>query len=181
MAHRPVGIGSSFNYSNTAATSSEPFSVQSTVLRIVTQESPVHVLIGSEPEATVSDYYIPSNQVATLALTKAINRVTGIKTGTTTEIFIPEGMQIPFGVGDYVSLSNSTYHNFTHAEVLSIDTTSTYDGYFQTKMTVDFDSSEITEKFSNQDSFVTNSLKISALGIGSGTLYYQQVQISGVA
>jgi len=184
MAHRPVGVGSSFSFTaGAASTSPSSFSVQSSVLRVVAANGAAHVLVGGNPSASIADYYIPTNESVTLALTKASNRVVGITTGVTTIVTVPQGTQVPFGVGDYVSLtaSGQSYYNFTHKEVLSIDTTSNFDGYFQTKMTVNHNSTGIVTSFSSQDALVTLSNKVSAYGVGSGTLYYQQVQISGQA
>ena len=48
-------------------------------------------------------------------------------------------------------------------------------------MTVNYNSSGIVTAFSSSDATVSNSNKVSAYGAGSGTLYYQQVQISGDA
>jgi hypothetical protein len=181
MAHRPVGAGSSFNFTAGIAATSSAFSVQSNVIRIVSVGAAAHIAVGATPSATNADYYVPSGGTATLALTKASNRVVGVTTGSTTIVSVPEGTQVPFGVGDYVSLSGSTYHNFSHAEVLSVDTTSNFDGYFQTRMTVNYNSSGIVTAFSAPDATVTASNKVSAYGLGAGTLYYQQVQLSGQA
>ena len=183
MSHRPVGAGASFTFSAGTATTSSSFSVQSSVLRVVAVNSAAHVLIGGNPSATVSDYYVPAGGTATLALTKASNRVVGVTTGATTVVTVPEGTQIPFGVGDYVSLtaSGQSYYDFTHQEVLSVDTSAGVDGYFQTRMTVNYNSSGIVTAFSSPDATISNSNKVSAYGAGSGTLYYQQVQISGDA
>lgn len=183
MAHRPIGVCSSFSFTSGAATTSSAFSVQSDVLRIIAVGSSAQVAIGTNPSATATDYFIPANQSATLALTKASNRVVGVTTGTTTVITVPEGMQVPFGVGDYVSLTayGQTYYNFTHAPVISVDTSSSVTGSFQTKMTVAYNSSGIVTAFGPTDAEVRLSQKISAYGSGSGTLYFQQVQISGQA
>ena len=181
MAHIPVGAGSSFNFTAGAASTSSSFSVQSSVLRVVSVGAAAHVKIDGDPVASTSDYYIPSGGTATLALTKASNRVVGVTTGTTTIVSVPEGTQVPFGVGDFVTLSGSTYHDFSHRKVLSVNTTSSYDGYHQTKLTVDYNSSGIVTAFSEQNSSITISNKVSAKGLGSGTLYYQQVQTSGIA
>jgi hypothetical protein len=181
MAHRPVGAGSSFTFTTGAATTSSAFSVQSSVLRIVAVGGAAHVAIGVTPTATNTDYYIASGDTVTLGLTKASNRVVGVTTGATTLVSVPEGTQVPFGVGDYVTLSGSSYHNFTHAEVLSVNTSSGVDGYFQTRMTVNYNSSGIVTAFNSPDATVTTSNKVSAYGVGSGTLYIQQVQISGDA
>mgnify|MGYP000063550708 CR=1 FL=1 len=182
MAHRPVGAGSSFTFTAGTATTSSAFSVQSSVLRVVAVGGAAFVSVGATPSATAADYYVPSGETATLALTKASNRVVGVTTGTTTIVTVPEGTQVPFGVGDYVTLSVSgqTYYNFTHQRVISVDTTSNVGGYYQTRMTVDYNSAGIVTAFSSEAS-VTASNKVSVFGAGSGTLYYQQVQVSGQA
>jgi hypothetical protein len=183
MAHRPVGAGSSFTFTAGAATTSSSFSVQSSVLRVVAVGGAAHVAIGVNPTATNTDYYVPSGETVTLALTKASNRVVGITTGTTTIVTVPEGTQVPFGVGDYVTLtaSGQSYYDFTNQQVLSVDTSAGVNGYYQTRMTVNYNSSGIVTAFSSADASVVISNKISAYGVGSGTLYFQQVQITGQA
>jgi hypothetical protein len=183
MAHRPVGAGSSFTFTAGAATTSSAFSVQSSVLRVVAVGGAAHVAIGVTPAATSADYYIPSGETVTLGLTKASNKVIGVTTGTTTIVNVPQGTQVPFVVGDYVTLTatGQSYYNFTHQQVLSVDTSAGVGGYFQTRMTVNYNSSGIVTAFSATDASVIVSNKISAYGVGSGTLYFQQVQISGQA
>jgi hypothetical protein len=183
MAHRPVGAGSSFTFTAGAATTSSAFSVQSSVLRVVAIGGAAHVAIGVNPTATNTDYYVPAGDTVTLGLTKASNRVVGITTGTTTIVTVPEGTQVPFGVGDYVTLtaSGQSYYNFTNQQVLSVDTSAGVNGYYQTRMTVNYNSSGIVTAFSSADASVIISNKISAYGVGSGTIYFQQVQITGQA
>ena len=181
MAHRPVGAGSSFNFTAGTASTSSAFSVQSSVVRIVAVNGAAFVAVGATPSATNADYYVPSGGTATLALTKASNRVVGVTTGTTTIVTVPEGTQVPFGVGDYITLSGSTYHNFTHQQVLSVDTSAGIAGFFESRMTVNYNSSGIVTSFSSANASVTASNKVSAYGTGAGVIYYQQVQISGDA
>ena len=183
MAHRPVGAGSSFTFTAGAATTSSAFTVQSSVLRVVAVGGAAHVAIGVNPTATNTDYYIPSGETVTLGLTKASNRVVGVTTGATTTITVPEGTQVPFGVGDYVSLTarGQSYYDFTHAQVTSVDTTTNFNGYHQTRMVVSYNSSGIATAFSSSDATISLSNKVSAYGAGSGTLYFQQVQITGQA
>ena len=71
MAHRPVGVGSSFTFTAGIASTSSSFSVQSSVLRVVAVGSAAHISVGGTPSATAADYYVPSGGTATLALTKA--------------------------------------------------------------------------------------------------------------
>ena len=181
MAHRPVGAGSSVAFTSGTAATSTAFSVQSSVIRVVAVGGAAHVSVGATPSATRSDYYVASGSAETLALTKASNRVAGVTTGSTTIIDAPEGTQVPFGVDDYVTLTGSTYHDFTHQKVLSIDTSSGVNGYFQTRMTVDYNSSGILTAFNDPDATIITSNRVSVFGVGAGTLYYQQVQISGNA
>jgi len=183
MAHRPIGAGSSVAI-NTTSSKSSAFSVQSNVLRVVSVGAGAHVAIGTEPTATTADYYIPSGQSATLALTKASNRVVGVTTGTTTIVTFAEGTQCPFGVGDYVSLiaSGQSYYNFTHQPVISVDTSSGVNGYHQTRCSIGTDTSGIATAFSSSDATLRNSLKVAArTDSGAGVLHLQQVQVSGQA
>jgi hypothetical protein len=182
MAHRPVGAGSSFAFTAGTATTSTAFTIQSDTLRVVATGA-AFISVGSTPSATSADYYVLANTPATIALTKASNRVVGVTTGTTTIVSVPEGTQVPFGVGDYVSLSatGQSYYNFTHQRVISVDTTSNVNGYYQTRMTVDYNSSGIVTAFAPADASVTASNKVSVYGVGAGALYYQQVQITNQA
>ena len=85
MAHSPVGVGTSVAIAETAA-SSQPFSVQSNVIRVVAVGGDALVAVGNTPSATLQSYYVPSGGTATLALTKASNRIIGITTGATTAV-----------------------------------------------------------------------------------------------
>ena len=181
MSHKPVGVGASFSFTSGTATTSSAFSVQSSILRVVAVGGAAHISVGSTPSATAADYYVPSGGTATLAIAKASNRVAGVTTGTTTIVTVPEGTQVPFGVGDYITLSGSLHHNFTHAQVLSVDTSSGVNGFFQTRMVVNYNSSGIVTAFNSPDASVTASNKVSAFGSGAGVLYHQQVQITSQA
>ena len=181
MAHRPIGAGISLTTSATSGLTTS-FIAQSNVLRIVAVTSGAFVAIGTNPTATTADYYIPAGDSATLAMTRASNRVAGITTGTTTIIDCPEGTQAPFGVGDFVTLTGSAHHNFAHAQVISVDVTSCVDGYYQKRFTVNHNSSGILTAFSSPNASVGLSYRLAARTEGSaGTVYAQQVQISGQA
>jgi hypothetical protein len=183
MAHRPVGAGSSFLFSAGAASTSSAFSVQSSALRVVAVGGATHISVGFNPSATSEDYYVPSGATATLALSKSSNSVSNVIRGDNTEILVSQGTQVPFNVGDFVSLIvvGQSYYDFTHQEVLSIDNTAGVNGYHQTRMIVNHDSSGIATAFSSPNATIIASNKVSAYGVDSGTVYYQQVQISGDA
>jgi len=182
MAHRPVGLSTSLATSATSGMTSS-FVVSSNVIRVVAVTAGAHVKIDSAPTATTNDYYIPAGTSATLALTKASNRVVGITTGASTTITFPEGTQCPFGVGDFITItggSNSAL-NLLHVEVTSVDTTSNFNGNFQTTCTVAYDSSAAGD-FAGADVTASLSVRLAArTDTGTGTLHAQQVQISGVA
>lgn len=184
MAHRPVGAGISLTTSATSGMTTS-FTVQTDAIRVVAVTSGAFVAIGTNPTAAITDYYIPAGTSATLAMTKASNRVVGVTTGTTTIVDVPEGTQVPFGVGDHVTLSgaNESLYNFVHAPVLSVDTSAGINGYYQTRLTVGYNSSGIVTAFSSSSTAtIRNSLRLAArTDGGSGTVYAQQVQISGQA
>jgi len=181
-AHKPVGLGTAVTITSATAIASTSFSVQSDTLRVVAVSAGTFVAIGTEPVASATDYYVPSGGTATLALSPASNRVVGITTGTTTTITFPEGTGCPFNVGDYVSLTSvgQPYYNFIHRPVASIDSSSGYNGYYSTRITVTQNTSGIVTTFST-DGDLRKSVRVSTYGTGSGTLQIQQVQISGDA
>jgi hypothetical protein len=187
MAHRPVGAGISLTTSGTSGMTTS-FVVQSNAIRVTAVTSGAFIAIGNNPTATISDYYIPAGTSATLALTKASNRVVGITTGITTIIDFPEGTQAPFGIGDYVTLTgyNEPNYNFVHVPVSAVDTSSSYNGYHQSRITLGYNSSGIVTGFSpagtNGQASLSLSQRLAARTEGSGGIVYvQQVQISGQA
>ena len=180
MAHRPIGAASSIAITGTAATTSA-FVVQSDTVRVVVTGANAHVKVDGDPVATISDFYVTTSQPEELAMTKGSQRVVGITTGATTVLTCPEGTQMPFVVGDFVTLSAANEAQYTtaisHAEVTALNTTTGINGNFQTSVTVSADTSGIATAFSHRDSTLRRSFKVSALTDGTaGTLYIQQVQ-----
>ena len=180
MAHRPIGAATSISTTGTAATTSA-FVVQSDTIRIVAVGQNAFVKVDGDPVATKADYLVVTGEPETLAMTKASQRVVSITVGSATTITCPEGTQMPFVVGDYVTLSAANDAEYTtaisHAEVTAVNTTSSYDGNFQTSITVDADTSGIVTAFAHRDSTLRRSFKVSARTEGgSGSLYVQQVQ-----
>lgn len=184
MAHNPVGNGTSFAITGANAQSSA-ISHQSDTLRVVSVGAPSHVAIGTNPVADGTYYYVPSNQEATISLGRpSSQKVVGITTGTTTIIDFPEGTGSPFEVGDAVSLTvtGQSYYDFSHKIVSSVNNSSNYNGYYNTRIVVNHDSSGIVTSFNSSYSELRGSFKVGAIAAsGSGTIYVQQVQVSGVA
>ena len=186
MAHRPVGTGLSITTAGTAATSTA-FNVQSNVLRVVAVTAAVNVAIGTDPVAAKTDYYIPAGGSATLAMTKASQQVVSISKANGAVITCPEGTQMPFVVGDRVTLTDANDSNWTtlinDTQVTAVDSTSNTSGYFQTRVTVEANTSGISTAFSFNGASLVNSLKVSAIpnGAAAGSIWVQQVQVSGDA
>ena len=188
MAHKPVGVNSSFAVTGSASTGTAVSAHKSDCLRLIAKTVGVHVAIGTNPTATTQDYYVPADASGgeILSIGKpASQRVVGVSTsGTKTIIDFPEGTGSPFSSGDAVTLTatNQSYLNFTHKIVDSVDTSAGESGYFSTRITVDHDYG-VGYAHTNVIQFaeLRGSFKVSGLGDGSGTLHYQQVQASGGA
>ena len=188
MAHRAVGAGQSIALAGAAATSSA-FKVQSSVMRVVAKGAPAFVAIGTEPVASTSDYYVPAGGTATLAMTKASQRVVDIIVGAATTLVCPEGTQMPFVVGDRVTIQDSSDSNYdtkiSNAQVTNVYTSSDRSGYFQTRIKVSADTSGISTAFDpGCHASLYRSNSVSALtpdGATGGVLYVQQVQTTGDA
>ena len=149
MAHSPI-VGTGISFAAVAAgTVSTSFAIKSPYLRITPRSAGVHVAFSQTAATVTTDeggYYIPSGTSETLAMSRYSQKIVGITIGATTVLTCPEGQQMPFNVGNLVRLvcpitsSNGdivNQYNFT-AQVTAIDNTaSTYDGTFQTKVTVD--------------------------------------------
>ena len=149
MAHSPiVGTGISFAATVTSGMTTS-FAIKTPYLRVTARGAGAHVAFSQTAVTVTADtgsYFIPDGTSETLAMSRYSQKVVGITIGATTVLTCPEGQQMPFNVGNLVRLvcpitsSNGdivNQYNFT-AQVTAIDNTaSTYDGTFQTKVTVD--------------------------------------------
>ena len=192
MTVRTVGIGSSVPL-NATAKLSNAFNVQSNVMRIVAKGASAHVAITTGPLATNTDFFILSGEEEQIALTKGSQVVVGITTGTTTILEAPEGTQMPFIVGDYVTLDTANDANYTtlinHVKVTDVkNTIPSIDGggYTRSRVTVDANTAGIITAYtSNSGGSLMTSKKISAkiadgeTASSTACLYFQQVQKTG--
>ena len=192
MTVRTVGIGSSVPL-NATAKLSNAFNVQSTVMRIVAKGASAHVAITTGPLATNTDFFILGGEEEQIALTKGSQVVVGITTGTTTILEAPEGTQMPFIIGDYVTLDTANDANYTtlinHVKVTDVkNTIPSIDGggYTRSRVTVDANTTGIITAYtSNSGGSLMTSKKISAkiadgeTASSTACLYFQQVQKTG--
>jgi hypothetical protein len=186
MAHKPIGAGTSIATTGTSAQTGA-INVTSSVLRITALNTDAYVAVGGEPTASLSDYVIPAGTSAGIGVTKASQRVIGITNGATTVVTCPEGTQMPFGVGDRVTLEASgADSNYTtviaHVPVASVNTTASFDGSFQTKLTLTANTSGISTSFVSRDARLIMSMKVAAISYGTGgSIHVQPVQTTGIA
>ena len=181
-ALKTVGINTVVSTSATS-TQTSAFSQQSDALRVVAETAGVYVAIGTNPTATNENYYVSTNETETITIGPiASQRVVGITTGSTTIVDFPEGTGCPFAVGDAVSLTvnGQSAFDFSHKIVIDVNATSDRFGYFNTRATIDHDSSSgnpsaLTAPYAELRKSIKVAVKTES---GTGKAYIQQVQDS---
>tara|TARA_B100000900_G_C20531858_1_gene696683 strand:- start:779 stop:1357 length:579 start_codon:yes stop_codon:yes gene_type:complete len=192
MAHRTVGAGQSIALTGTATTSSA-FKVQSNVLRIVATGGNAYVAIGTDPVATTSDYIVTTQGSESLAMLRMSQRVVGITKGSTTVLEAPEGTQMPFNIGDRVTLdyegdskNDSNYTTLINdTKVVGKSRSAGISGDFSEKITVEANTAGVSTAFTptgNATLFLSNKVSvISPNPTAAAVVYIQQVQTTGSA
>jgi len=192
MAHRTVGAGQSIALTGTATTSTA-FKVQSNVLRIVASGADAYVAIGTDPVATTTDFIVPSSEPESLAMLKMSQRVVSITKGATTTLAAPEGTQMPFNIGDRVTLdfegdatNDSNYTTLINdTKVVGKSRSAGVGGDFSEKVTVEANTSGVSTAFTptgNATLFMSNKVSvISPNPTAASVVYIQQVQTTGSA
>jgi len=180
-ALKPVGVNTVLT-TGTSSVQTLPISQQSDALRVVAETAGVHVAIGTNPTATYENYYVSTNETETITIGPITSqRVVGITTGATTIVDFPEGTGCPFAIGDAASLTVTGQSNFdfTHKIVTDINTTSNVGGYYNTRATIDHDSSAVTDTFNAPYAELRKSIKVAVkTDSGTGKAFIQQVQDS---
>ena len=192
MAYRTVGAGQSIALTGTATTSTA-FKVQSNVLRIVASGADAYVAIGTDPVATTTDFIVTSDEHESLAMLKMSQRVVSITKGTTTVLAAPEGTQMPFNIGDRVTLdyegntlNDSNYTTLINdTKVVGKSRSAGVGGDFSEKVTVEANTSGVSTAFTptgNATLFMSNKVSvISPNPTAASVVYIQQVQTTGSA
>ena len=208
MALNPVGAGTSIQLvaaGTVVQNQTGAQTHQSAYLRCVAVDCPVNVAVSMATTAAatagITSFYIRKDTSETLFIGKPrSNRVVGLTTETdgTVTIDFAEGTGTPFNGGDAVSLTvtGQDYYNFSHKIVNSVNSTSGLNGYYSTRINVNYDYGDdnpggIQTTFNNagqvswaemRSSFMVGAQSAGALGAqGTGALYIQQVQTSGDA
>ena len=192
MAYRTVGAGQSIALTGTATTSTA-FKVQSNVLRIVASGADAYVAIGTDPVATTTDFIVTSSEPESLAMLKMSQRVVSITKGTTTVLAAPEGTQMPFNIGDRVTLdyegntiNDSNYTTLINdTKVVGKSRSAGVGGDFSEKVTVEANTAGVSTAFTptgNATLFMSNKVSvISPNSDANSVVQIQQVQTTGSA
>ena len=196
MAHRVV-VGTGMSVPTAlASVASTSFVIESQYVRLTPTTEGAHISISQtsvSPTATSSDYYIPAGETETLSMQRYSCPVVGVTTSdTATVIDCPEGMQVPFSVGNYVSLrtgiATMPEFMFDHARVTDVNTSNGVNGYHQTRLTCDGNTGGIMTSFSAGGGFnvpgatLYSSARVAARSDGgAGGLHIIQVQTTGEA
>ena len=193
MAHRPV-VGTGISHAATAtSTATTSVAIKSPYLRITPRSAGAHVAISQTAvtiTATEEDYYIPSGTSETLSMSRYSQRIIAITQADGCVLTCPEGMQVPFNVGNYVTLVGAADTNYDtkirHALVTAVDNSAGFEGDFQTKLTVDSDTSGISTAFTstpaNSDVTLYSSARFAVRTDGAASdINIIQVQTTGDA
>ena len=205
MAHNPVvGTGKSIATALASAASTS-FAIESQYVRLTPVTEGANVVVSqtvNKPSAAATDYYIPAGTSATLSMQRYSCKIIGITSTTAvgaastyfTQLTCPEGQQVPFSIGNYVTLKNCNvagFNTITHARVTNVNTSSGLDGSFQTKLTVDADTyssgtfdedTDVPGGKGFNDTTLYSSARVAARSDGgAGGLHIIQVQTTGDA
>ena len=147
--------------------------------------------MGNTHTDTNANLYLASGDTVTISCGRpSAQRVVGITTGTTTTIDFPEGTGCPFYQGQVVSLSvtggSQDYYDFSNKTIASINNTTGVNGYFNTRIVVNADTSGIVTAFAGNNNTAVpyaelrDQIIVGNRGTGgAGALYFQQVQTTG--
>ena len=178
MAHKPVG--------NNVSIACTPVNNRSGAIKHQSDSLRV-VAIGTFPTATRADYMITPDNPQCIALGKpASQQISGITTGSTTTLDMPEGVASQFTPGDAVSLTvlDQSDYDFEHKIVKSIDSTPGFSGFHGERIVIDHDSSadNPASLLSTSYAELRSSFKVGAIThLGIGSVYVQQVNPSSPA
>lgn len=105
----------------------------------------------------------------------------GIITGSNTTIIFPDGTGGGFNIGDTVSLDGCSPVgiNTNLATVISIDNRTSYDSYHNTRLTLDWDTSSISEVIKGEGE-LRKIVKVAVYndGIGPNKIHITEIQVN---
>jgi hypothetical protein len=179
---------------------STSFAIKTPYVRLTAIGEGAHVAFSQTSRTVTADtgsYYIPAGTSETLSMSRFSQKIIGITStvNDSTILTCPEGMTMPFNVGNVVQLvcpitsSNGdlvNQYNFVGMITQIDNTASTYDGTFQTKVTVDAStlgvSTAWTASNGRADTVLYSAGRLAARTDGAaGNINIIQVQTAGDA
>ena len=199
MAHSPI-VGTGISMTTALASGmSTSFAIKTPYVRLTAIGEGAHVAFSQTSRTVTADtgsYYIPAGTSETLSMSRFSQKIIGITStvNDSTILTCPEGMTMPFNVGNVVQLvcpitsSNGdivNQYNFT-AQVSAIDNSQGPDGDFQTKVTVDASTAGVATAWAasngRADTVLYSAGRLAARTDGAaGNINIIQVQTTGDA
>ena len=168
MALQPVGSGASIAIAVATNTAGSYLAHQSDRMRFSAEGASCHIAVGNTHTATNANLYLASGDTVTISC------------------------GCPFYQGQVVSLSvtggSQDYYDFSNKTIASINNTTGVNGYFNTRIVVNADTSGIVTAFAGNNNTAVpyaelrDDIIVGNYGsAGTGALHFQQVQTTGGA
>ena len=161
-----------------------PIAMKTGYLRI-TPEDNAYIEIGPTPEVdNVSSIWVSGGDYVVIKEEWGSRSFVGIETGSSTTIIFESGTAAGFEVGDVVSINGASpvgvNTNFT--TVTSVETSTSYDSYYNTRMTVNWNTSAIAT-VTNPVGDIRKVTKVAAYNAGSGAnkIHISEIQVNAYA
>jgi hypothetical protein len=163
---------------------SVPIAMKTGYLRITPEDS-AYIEINPNPQVdNVSSIWVAGGDTVVIKQEWGSRSFIGIQTGSSTTIIFEPGTAAGFAVGDVVSISGASPVgvNTIFTTVDSIETSTSYDSYHNTRMTVNWNTSGITAVTSPVGE-IRKVTKVAAYNAGSGAnkIHITEIQANAYA
>ncbi len=143
------------------AATSNPISLKSGYIRVATGLTAVYVETGGDPLVTINSFYLPPYGTEILKERIARQRVSGITTGSSTIVTLPDNAGNPFVVGDFATIEGAQPSGINTVHQLVTQAT-------ETTITLSTNTSSIVGVITTTNATIARSVKVAALA-DSGT------------
>lgn len=161
-----------------------PIAMKTGYLRI-TPEDNAYIEVSPTPGIdTTTSIWVSGGDSVVMKEEWGSRAFVGIQTGSSTTIIFEPGTAAGFEIGDVVSISGASPAgvNTSFTTVDSIETSTSYDSYYNTRMTVNWNTSGIAT-VTNQVGEVRKVTKVAAYNAGSGAnkIHITEIQANAYA
>jgi len=143
------------------AATSNPIALKSGYIRVATGFTAVYVETGGDPLVTTNSFYLPPYGTEVLKERIARQKVSGITTGSSTIVTLPDNAGNPFVVGDYATIEGAQPSGINTFHQLVTQAT-------ETTITLSTNTSSIVGVITTTNATIARSVKVAALA-DSGT------------